>query len=983
MHLLRFDSNDFVSLVSFDATDVPQYAILSHTWGPDYKELTYAELKSAVGVYVERTHNEKVVYRPLKGRNNDLSARKTEIERMKGKTGYRKIQFCGRQAAKDGLGYFWVDSCCIDRENSTELSEAINSMFKWYKRATKCYVYLQDVSINPVEGAEVPPPEDVWAEAFEKSKWFTRGWTLQELLAPNCVEFFSEEGIYLGERDGMSSMLSTITSIPIAALRGRPLSKFTSKERFSWVGNRQTTREEDKAYALFGIFDVYLPPIYGEGEDRAMNRLRKEIKQVERTLLQSLRFDQIGSRHTSIKDAHNETCQWLSSSSEYLDWLNLNKLEEHHGFLWIKGIPGAGKSTIMKFAHGCVYQALEFSQEQFRTMHLRGKTVSPDHDQETTAHKTYTMQTALGPVEDTVVISFFFNARGATLEKSTEGLYRSLLVQLLERRAYLETIVSLLPFATTELNENYPWNIGILQQLLREVVLRVKSPVVCFIDALDECEEQQVRDMMSFLRQTSDHARKAGITFRACFASRHYPHISLDVGIELILERQEGHDKDIAEYISAELRIGNSTAAQLIRKEVQRKASGVFMWVVLVVSILNKTSDRGQIYALQRKLSEIPADLNTLFREIVTRDSESKTQLAVCVKWLLFAIRPMTPRECYFALLFELEPDALKLDENDIPYDVMERFLLDSSKGLAHITPWSRSAGQSNNQPVEAFGSTAPELDKVSPPSRPVVQFIHESVRDFLLDYGGFQIIEPNSANDFHRQSHEHLARCCLHYMTSAVLLDEAMPLIRRTSESGIETSFRVTSLSHYPFLGYSVLHVLDHTAETRFRGTKTMRAVSHFRNDEFSSGQVNMTFVHVGNVTNPENEQLYEQNAQGYFCLFVIESSVVLGVACVTHDNNKETVRVFVENDDQANFEADWRCRIRRAGNKYLISYMVECAAKEMIDALLRSGRFDVNVLDPDGKTPLDYAVNRGDNAIIELLHKAGALVHNESPYS
>jgi hypothetical protein len=798
-------------------------------------------------------------------------------------------------------------------------------------------------------------------------------------LAPRCVEFFSEEGTYLGEKEEMSSMLSAITLIPIDALQGKPLSKFTSKERFSWIRHRRTTRAEDKAYSLFGIFEVYMSPIYGEGEGHAMKRLRREIKEVEKTLLQSLRFDQIGSRHTSIKDAHNETCQWLLNSSKYLDWLNLDKLEEHHGFLWIKGIPGAGKSTIMKFAYGCVYQALELSQEQFRIRHLKRKTGSPDRDQETTAYKTYTIQRALGPVKDTVVIAFFFNARGATLEKSTEGLYRSLLVQLLEHRAYLETIVSLLPFATTELNENYPWNIGILQQLLREVVIRVKSPVVCFIDALDECEEQQVRDMMSFLRQTSDHSRKAGITFRACFASRHYPHISLDVGIELILERQEGHDMDIAEYINAELRIGNSTAAQLIRKEVQRKASGVFMWVVLVVSILNKTSDRGQIHALQRKLSEIPADLNTLFHEMVTRDFENKAQLAMCVKWLLFAIRPMTPRECYFALLFELEPDALKLNENDIPYEAVERFLLDSSKGLAHITPRSRSAGQSNNRTVKAFGIPASGLDQVLPPSQPVVQFIHESVRDFLLDYGGFQIIEPNSANDFHRQSHEHLARCCLHYMTSAVFLDATMPVIRRTSKSGIETGFHVTSLNHYPFLEYSVLHVLDHTAETRFRGIEVKRVVSHFRNDETSSGRVNMTFLHVGNVTNPENEQLYKQNAQGYFALFVVESSVVLGIACVTHDN-KETVRVFVENDDRASFEADWRCRIRRAGNKYLISYMVECATKEMIEALLRSGRFDVNVLDPDGKTPLDYAVKRSDNAIVELLRKAGALEHKAS---
>jgi hypothetical protein len=975
MHLLRFDNDDFISLISFDTSDAPEYAILSHTWGSDDEELNYTELKLAAGVYAEKVLEDGEVNRLLtKGGNLDPPTRKREIERIKKKIGYQKIQFCGRQAAKDDLEYFWIDSCCIDKENSTELSEAINSMFKWYKRAVKCYVYLRDVLISPVESAEVSHPENAWVKALQGSKWFTRGWTLQELLAPKHVEFFSREGKYIGEREEMSSMLSAITSIPVEALRGRPLSKFTIKERFSWVGSRQTKREEDKAYALFGIFDVYMPPIYGEGEDSAMNRLRKEIREVERTLLQSLRFDQIGSRQTAIKNPHNETCQWLLITHEYLDWLDPDKLEEHQGFLWIKGIPGAGKSTIMKFAHGCVHQALERSQEQFRIRHLKRKTLSPNHGQAKTASTACPTRRALEPIEDTVVLAFFFNARGATLEKSTVGLYRSLLAQLIERRAYLDIAFSLLPFATSELGDNYPWNIGILQQLFREVIIRVKRPVVCFIDALDECEEQQIRDMISFLRQTSDRARKAGIAFRTCFASRHYPHISLDRGGELILERQEGHDKDIAEYLNAELRIGNSDTAQLIRQEIRRKASGVFMWVVLVVSILNRTSDRGQIYALQRKLSEIPADLNTLFRDMVTRNSESKAQLVLCVKWLLFASRPMSPKECYFAILFELEPDlALELNAYEIPYDAMERFLLDCSKGLAHITPWSRPAERSNDEPTRAF----PLAADISPPSLQVVQFIHESVRDFLLEYGGFQIIEPGSTNNFHRNSHRQLARCCLHYMASAMLLDAAIPPVPWMSESRMQPNFSLASLNHYPFLEYAVSHVIDHATKAGFSGIEMIRSVSNFRSDQQRlSGKANITFVCWGDMTNSEHEQLYEQTFHACFTLIVVKRSVIVGIACEVHDN-KESVRIFADDDDRASFETDRRFRIRRGGNRHLLSYMAECAPVRVMVALLGSGRFDVNLLDPDGMAPLDYALKRGDNAIIDLLYKAGAVKH------
>jgi hypothetical protein len=363
--------------------------------------------------------------------------------------------------------------------------------------------------------------------------------------------------------------------------------------------------------------------------------------------------------------------------------------------------------------------------------------------------------------------------------------------------------------------------------------------------------------------------------------------------------------------------------------------------------------------------------LNTLFRDMVTRNPESKAQLVLCVRWLLFAIRPLSPKECYFALLFALEPSECDWGEEDVPDYALERFILDSSQGLAHVTPWSRIDEREKASPLEPY-----DWNRILPPSRQVVQFIHESVRDFLLDYGGFRLIEPNSKEDFHCQSHQQLTHYCLQYMKSAVLLDEPIPAVQWRPKSRMETSFSVTSLNNYPFLEYSVLHVLDHAKEAGISGGKIVRTVSHFRTDvgRRRSCKVNITFVHLHHTEDPEDEQLQEQTFPAYYALLAVKESAILGIAHVTsHDG--EFLRIFVENADRPSFEADWRFRIHRGGHRHLISFMAECATVEMMTALLRSGCFEVNVLDPGGKTPLDYALKRGDGAIIELLHQAGAV--------
>lgn len=243
MRLLMLQGNGCLSLTKNFVQDTPPYAILSHTWGDDDQEVTFKDVEDGVG---------------------------------KDKDGYRKILFCGQQAASDGLQYFWVDTCCINKSDNAELSEAINSMFKWYQKATRCYVHLSDVSKDHNTQND-DPARSTWKLALRKSRWFTRGWTLQELIAPSSVEFFSTDGQRLGDKNSLEQLLHEITMVAIGALRGRALSEFTVDERMSWSSGRVTKREEDRAYSLFGMFSIHLPPIYGEGVDNAFIRLREEI----------------------------------------------------------------------------------------------------------------------------------------------------------------------------------------------------------------------------------------------------------------------------------------------------------------------------------------------------------------------------------------------------------------------------------------------------------------------------------------------------------------------------------------------------------------------------------------------------------------------------------------------------------------------------------------------------------------------------------
>ncbi|KAF5489753.1 Vegetative incompatibility protein HET-E-1 [Colletotrichum siamense] len=254
--------------------DVPPYVILSHTW--EDEEVTLQDWNSPT---------------------------------RDGMKGFHKIRMTCQLAACDGIKYAWVDTCCIDKSNSAELSEAINSMYRWYKGAKVCYTYLSDLCLHTsaalessmdrelsiksessVDSESSIEPDDsvklegsietnacVHLEPFLRGcRWFYRGWTLQELVAPAVVLFYQHDWGLVGNKADWRYILSNITGIPYDAMVHYQLSTYSIAERMSWAAGRETSREEDMAYCLLGIFDINMPMLYGEGR-KAFRRLQEEI----------------------------------------------------------------------------------------------------------------------------------------------------------------------------------------------------------------------------------------------------------------------------------------------------------------------------------------------------------------------------------------------------------------------------------------------------------------------------------------------------------------------------------------------------------------------------------------------------------------------------------------------------------------------------------------------------------------------------------
>jgi hypothetical protein len=596
MRFLKYgEDGELTVTADLDCKDTtPQYAILSHRWGADADEVTFEDLSRNTG---------------------------------KDKSGYKKLQFCGEQAARDGLQHFWVDTCCINKANKAEHSLAIRSMFRWYRNAARCYVYLSDVSAPPLTTErEASPP--LWDLDFRKSEWFTRGWTLQELLAPDSVEFFSREWKRLGDRISLKFQIHEVTSIPHAVLEGAPLSQFSVDERFRWRQDRLTKLEEDKAYSLSGLFDVDMAPVYGEGAEEAFGRLHDKIRKLEECL-RDLRPTDPRKDKERIEEAKGGLLEgsyrWVLDNASFQQWLN----GPHSRLLWVKGDPGKGKTMLLC---GII-----------------------DELQKTTAARA-------------ACVSYFFCQATDSRINSATAVLRGLLYLLVSQQpALISHVRNKHDQAGKSMFEDANAWIT-LTEIFADVLQDPSlSTAYLVVDALDECVTDLPKLLDFVAKQSSASSRVKWIV-----SSRNWP------SIEEQLE-QAGHKV----RLSLELNAASVSAAVsiFIEQKVSRlaqqqkydeqtkdavlehltsKANDTFLWVALVCQDLRATARRNVL----KKLDTFPPGLDALYKQMMQQigqsdDAELCRQLLALIA---LVYRPITLPELV-ALAEQLEDTA---DESEL-----------------------------------------------------------------------------------------------------------------------------------------------------------------------------------------------------------------------------------------------------------------------------------------------------------------------------
>jgi ankyrin repeat protein len=656
-------------------------------------------------------------------------------------------------------------------------------------------------------------------------------------------------------------------------------------------------------------------------------------------LLDLLRFEQVNHRYENIKPGHARTCRWLLTSAKYLDWLNPDKLSSHHGFFWLKGKPGSGKSTLTKFAFKEIVKSSQSS----------------------------------------TVLSFFFNARGTHLEKSTIGLYRSLLLQLLEKFPECQRLVISGGLMQQTLDDRLQSSVQLLKELLAEVVqILDRSNLIVVVDALDECDEEDIRDMISFFERLQEEAEAVGEAFHVLFSSRHYPHITIRRSVEMRLEDQQGHSQDIEKYLSSELKIGRSKQVEKIRENIRDKASGVFMWIVLVVQILNKAYDEGHIHALQKKLREIPKDLNELFRQILTRDSRNMAEMKLCLQWVLHANRPLKREELYYAIRSGIAPEELcPWDPDIVPLEAMDKFILSSSKGLAEITRSKSST----------------------------VQFIHESVRDFLMKENGLSQVGADLEANALGLTHDRLKECCANYLQSIRSEDSIIPASLPKASSSKAAEIREAASRMCPFLEYSIGNLLAHADASQSGGVDQSFFLENF--DLKGWVQLNNALERFQIRRHLQNADLLYVLAEGNHSN-LIKTAMRAGAQIRSHcgrygnpifaaiaKDNDQALESLLISDSQTNppgsdFPYLWygnkqdnasplqnRHRLENHEGQNPLSFFAQHGKPSTMHQFLSFYKVDTNMNLHDGTPFLHWAADKGYASIVELLLSQGADVN------
>ena len=596
MRLLKYGEKEDLSIAEFNEDTKPPYAILSHRWGTEADEVTFEDV---VG------------------------------NTAKNKPGYAKIRLCGEQAQRDGLQHFWVDTCCINKANKAELSLAIQSMFRWYRDAARCYAYLSDVCLSSSE-ADKTSKAPAWETDFRRSEWFVRGWTLQELLAPSSVDFFTRGWEKLGDRRSLGHQVHEVTGIPHLALHGAALSQFSINERLRWGEYRHTTLPEDKAYSLLGIVDVDLAPCYGEGLDGAFRRLHDEIDKTKRCI-QDLRDTDSRDDKKRIEDTKGgllkDSYRWVLHNNSFRQWHE----DPQSRLLWIKGDPGKGKTMLL-----CgIIDELQSSMPQ------------------------------------SGLLSYFFCQATDRRINSATAVLRGLLYMLVSQQPSLVSHVRK-KYDHADKNMFEDANAWVALAKIFTDVLQDPSLTTTYliVDALDECVTDLPKLLDFIAKQSSASSRVKWIV-----SSRSWPEIEgrleqtghkLRLSLELnaasvSMAVQVFIDQRVSEL--AQQNKYDEPTKRAILEHLASNANDTFLWVSLVCQHLRATAKRNVL----RKLKLFPPGLNALYERMMQQiskiDDAELCKQVLAVVTLVY--RPITLEELV-TLVEPLEDVADDLELQDI-----------------------------------------------------------------------------------------------------------------------------------------------------------------------------------------------------------------------------------------------------------------------------------------------------------------------------
>ncbi|CAG8221817.1 unnamed protein product [Penicillium olsonii] len=507
---------------------------------------------------------------------------------------------------------------------------------------------------------------------------------------------------------------------------------------------------------------------------RILNARQSSNSKRRQCLLESLRFEQLDNRESNIQTAHIKTCQWLLSHPDYEKWLDPGKSIQHHGFLWISGKAGTGKSTIMKFAYA----------------NMKRK----DHNR--------------GPL----TAAFFFNARGGYLEKSILGMYRSLLLQLLKGYPDLQAVLDDLEDISH--SDDCP-SLSVLKDLFRKAIATLgQRSFTCFVDALDECDEQQVVDMVQYFEDLAEQSMVNSILFRICFSSRHYPYISIQRGLRLTLEDQPGHAEDLEIYVAGHLHF---------------------------------------------KDTELPL------------------------------------------------------------------YVTSSSKGLAEVTKTKQ----------------------------PKVQFIHESVRDFLIKDKGMQELWPDLGFDCESLGHEKLKQSCNYYLNHVLKQASIRKLLSEPNPTR-----HMEALNNYSFLEYASSCILYH-ANT---------AAKAFPQDQFLSSLPVSDWIGLNNLFEKFKIRRHTSDANVLYILAERGLSELVRTR-IKEDSN---VHVFGERYQYPLFAA------LANGHKDTVAALLNSSSSGLDEIVSpQELSFKKDLKEYKGRTPLSWAAQSGRIGIVKLLLQTQTDIH------